>query len=170
MLDQGAADLDPAVAQLDDIEPSDPALFEHDAHWDMFRRLREQDPVHFHPASAYGPYWSITRYDDIVEIDSNWRDFSSAAGAIQLDSEFITGPTADSVPIESIISMDPPKHDQQRKAIVPALSPANLLRRESLVRERTREVLDGLPIGEEFDWVSAVSSELTMMMLATLLG
>jgi len=37
-----------------------------------------------------------------------------------------------------------------------------------LVRERAGQILDSLPIGQEFDWVDLVSKELTAMTLATL--
>jgi len=66
------------------------------------------------------------------------------------------------------IAMDPPKHDVQRKAVTPAVSPANLKRLEPLIRERAAKILDALPIGVEFDWVDKVSIELTAMTLATL--
>ena len=66
------------------------------------------------------------------------------------------------------IAMDPPKHDAQRKTVSPIVSPHNLLNLEPLIRERAGEILDTLPIGEEFDWVDKVSIELTTMTLATL--
>ena len=66
------------------------------------------------------------------------------------------------------IAMDPPKHDAQRKAVSPALSPANIHELEPLIRERAGVILDSLPIGETFDWVDKVSIELTTMTLATL--
>ena len=64
--------------------------------------------------------------------------------------------------------MDPPIHDQQRKVVTPAVAPVRLANLESLIRDRTVEVLDSLPVGEAFDWVDKVSIELTTRMLATL--
>jgi cytochrome P450 len=66
------------------------------------------------------------------------------------------------------IAMDPPKHDEQRKAVQPVVAPANLQRMEGLIRERVCRILDSLPLHEEFDWVEKVSIELTTQMLATL--
>eukprot|EP01041_Mallomonas_annulata_P017359 gene17359-35795_t len=66
------------------------------------------------------------------------------------------------------IAMDPPKHDVQRKAVTPAVSPMNLAVMAPQIRERAGQILDSLPIGEEFDWVERVSKELTGMTLATL--
>jgi cytochrome P450 len=68
------------------------------------------------------------------------------------------------------IAMDPPKHDAQRKTVSPAVSPHSLMQQEPLIRKWAGDILDSLPIGEEFDWVDKVSCELTAMMLATLFG
>jgi cytochrome P450 len=66
------------------------------------------------------------------------------------------------------IAMDPPTHDVQRKTVSPVVAPMNLAKMEGLIRQRVCTILDGLPIGEEFDWVNRVSIELTTQMLATL--
>ena len=68
----------------------------------------------------------------------------------------------------SFISMDQPKHDEQRKVVSPVVAPMNLQRLSGTIRERTQRVLDELPRGEAFDWVDRVSIELTTQMLATL--
>ncbi len=160
---------DPYAIPLDKIDVSDPGMYQRDEHWGLFKRLREEDPVHYCADSAYGPYWSITKYHDILEADSNFKAFSSDHGAIALDSERITGATEDATSIASFISMDPPKHDVQRKIVTPAVAPSNIARLEGLMRERTKRILDSVPIGEDFDWVSTVSIELTLMMLANLI-
>jgi cytochrome P450 len=64
--------------------------------------------------------------------------------------------------------MDGPRHDAHRKTVQPAAAPRNLKVLEPLIRERVIEILDGLPVGETFDWVDRVAIELTTGMLATL--
>ena len=66
------------------------------------------------------------------------------------------------------IAMDPPKHDEQRRVVSPVVAPPNLAKMESLIRSRVIAILEGLPVGEEFNWVDKVSIELTTQMLATL--
>jgi cytochrome P450 len=152
---------------LDQIDVSLGSRFEADTHWPFFERLRAEDPVHYTPADAaqvdVGAYWSVTRFDDIVDIEANHEAFSSA-GSISLydgNSEF---------ELPMFIAMDPPRHDDQRKTIMPVVSTENLTRLEPLIRERAGKILDELPIGETFDWVDRVSIELTCQMLATLFG
>ncbi len=147
---------------LDQLNPAQPALFEADAMWPVFERLRKEDPVHHTAESEFGPYWSITRYADVMAVDIDHEAFSSADGVALPDG------TAGGELLPSFIAMDPPTHDQQRKAVSPAVSPMSLQRLEPLIRERAGQILDDLPIGEEFDWVDRVSRELTAMTLATL--
>jgi cytochrome P450 len=152
---------DPYSLELESLDPSIPHLFEQQAHWDYFKRLREEDPVHFVDSEEFGPYWSITKFQDIVYVDSHHDQFSSEPSIV------IGEPELDFEP-PMFIAMDPPKHDLQRAAVTPAVKPAKLADHEGLIRERVCEVLDSLPIGEEFNWVDKVSIELTTRMLATL--
>ena len=96
-----------------------------------------------------------------MEVDSNWQDFSSEPAITIIDPE-------EDFPLPMFIAMDPPKHDDQRKTVQGSVAPANLKNLESTIRGRVQTVLDGLPVGEEFDWVDRVSIELTTQMLATL--
>ena len=149
---------------LDQINPAQPALFKANEMWWNFERLRAEDPVHLTPESEFGPYWSITRYNDIMAVDTNHQVFSSEPGITIGSGNDPDGGA------NMFISMDPPKHDVQRKTVSPAVSPMNLQLLEPLIRERAAKILDALPIGEQFDWVDKVSMELTAMTLATLFG
>ena len=146
---------------IDKVDPSEAALFEHNVHHEVFRRLRREDPVHFLPDSAFGPYWSITKFQDIVTVDSNHKVFSS-------QPSIVIGDPTDNFQPPMFIAMDQPKHDVQRRAAQPAVAPTQLSELEALIRERVCTILDSLPVGEEFNWVEKVSVELTTQMLATL--
>jgi cytochrome P450 len=159
---KGQANADPYSIPLDEIDVSDSLIFETDTLWGYFERLRKEDPVHYCAESEFGPYWSITRFDDIVYVEKNPEIFSSA------HSITLGDPDPD-FPLEpGFISMDGPKHNAHRKVVQPVASPRNLKVLEPLIRERVSEILDGLPVGETFDWVDRVSIELTTGMLATL--
>ena len=63
---------------LDKIDVSDPRLYYDDIWRPYFERLRREDPVHFTPESPYGPYWAVTKYRDIVQVEVNHKVFSSS--------------------------------------------------------------------------------------------
>ena len=147
---------------LAQINPAQPKLFQDNVMWPYFDRLRQEDPIHYTAEHEFGPYWSITKYNDIMAVDTNHQVFSSEGGIT------IANQGGDQGPLPMFIAMDPPKHDVQRKTVSPAVSPTNLATLEPLIRERAATILDSLPIGVEFDWVDKVSMELTAMTLATL--
>ena len=146
---------------LEEINVANPILFKNDAMWPYFERLRKEDPVHYCAEHEFGPYWSVTKYKDIMAVDTNHAAFSSEPSITIADPK-------DDIRFPMFIAMDPPKHDAQRKVVTPVVSPANLEYLEPIIRERAGKILDSLPRGEVFDWVDKVSIELTTMTLATL--
>jgi len=56
---------------LDEIDVAVDERFVADTFWPFFERLRHEDPVHFTKESAFGPYWSVTRYNDIMTVETN---------------------------------------------------------------------------------------------------
>ncbi|MDB5522089.1 MAG: cytochrome, partial [Tardiphaga sp.] len=149
---------------LDEFNPGDPALFRDDTHWPYFERLRAEEPVHYCRDSQFGPYWSITKYNDIMSVETNHAAFSSAAG--------LGGITIRDAGVDyrrpSFIAMDPPTHSAQRKTVAPMFTPTHMDALSDSIRARAGQVLDSLPRNETFDWVDRVSVELTTQMLAAL--
>ena len=154
---------------LADVNPANPKLFSEERILPLFEQMRAEQPVHYCKDSAYGPFWSVTRHADIMAVDKNHQEFSSDAifGGIMIDDDIVGDPDGDFF-VKSFITMDPPEHGPQRKAVSKIAAPTSLSSFEGLIRERTQGLLDTLPVGEEFDWVESVSVELTTMMLATL--
>lgn len=149
---------------LSEFDVSNPKLFQDNTVETYFARLRAEEPVHYCPKSKFGSYWSVTKYRDIISVDSNHKVYSSEAS--------LGGPTLidgrESFQRDRFMAMDPPKHGEQRKVVAPVVGPANLAKMESVIRERAEAILDGLPINVEFDWVDRVSIELTTQILAML--
>ena len=155
----------PPASEVDlaTMDVSDPELWRRNLIWDRFQRLRDEDPVHHCPDSFSGAYWSVTRYADIMKVDTTPGVFSSDShngGIVIFD--------ADPNYPAGFISMDEPQHALHRATVQPIVGPEFLRQFEVLIRERTCDLLDSLPRGEAFDWVDRVSVELTTMMLATL--
>jgi cytochrome P450 len=149
---------------LEQIDVSDPKLYQDDVYHPYFERLRREAPVHYRKDGKYGSFWSVTKFKEIMQVETSPQIYSSEArlGGISITDR----------PMEfrrsSFISMDPPRHDAQRKVVSPIVAPANLNNMSGIIRERVCKVLDELPRNETFDWVQRVSIELTTLMLTTL--
>jgi len=157
-----AADIpDPWSIPLETLDVSKAEIFQNNLHGEYFRRLRQEDPVHYCPDSPFGPYWSITKYNDIMAVDSNNKVFSS-------HRDIVIGDAPADFTTPMFIAMDGQKHVEQRLAAAPAVAPSQLSDIEALIRERVCKILDDLPVNQEINWVEHVSKELTTQMLATL--
>ena len=153
----------PKASEIDlaTFDITDPELWRQGVYWDYFARMRKEAPVNYCPESPFGPYWSVTTYKDIMTVDTTHGIFSSEGGITVVDQD-------EDFQLPMFIAMDPPKHDLQRKTVQSIVGPDNLKTFEALIRSRTNDLFDNLPVGEPFDWVDKVSIELTTMMLATL--
>ena len=157
-----------SASSLASIDVSVSEIWSENSFAPLFARMRAEDPVHFCPESVFGPYWSITRHADIMQVEALAHVFSSSytLGGITIlgDGEPIWGD--DILPM--FIAMDRPEHTGQRRAVAPAFTPSEMERLAPSLRARTEATIDALPVGEEFDWVDRVSIELTTQMLAIL--
>ena len=153
--------LDRAITPID---VSNTDLYVEDRWREPFARLRAEMPVSFCPDSPFGPYWSVVTHDLIREVEAKPHIFSSSYEYGGITIEDMQGDRA----LPNFIAMDGAKHGAQRRTVAPAFNPSEIVRREAEIRRRTTELMTGLPIGEAFNWVDAVSTELTIGMLAIL--
>jgi cytochrome P450 len=149
---------------LEQFDVGHPDLFRDYTFWPYFERLRKEEPVHFCANGVFGSYWSVTKYKDIMDVETNHAVFSSASN--------LGGITIRDVPTEyrreSFLAMDQPRHGPQRKTVAPMFTPTHLDNLTVNIRQRSASCLDNLPTNETFDWVDKVSVELTTQMLAVL--
>src|ERR1700751_1408412 len=133
----------------DTIDVSVPELYRAEVSQPYFERWRREDPFHYCADSKFGPYWSVTRYKDIMKVAVNHQVFSSKweLGGLRLEDQ------VQGYERPSFIQMDEPDHGQRRMAGSPVVAPSNLQRMEGLIRERTTQVLAALPRDCTFNWV-----------------
>ena len=101
---------DPYAMPIDKIDLAHPGIWQENEFLPFLKRLREEAPVHYCAESATGPYWSVMKYKDIMTVDTSPHIYSSepTIGIVDSFEEFT---------VPSFISMDPPKHDEQRRVV-----------------------------------------------------
>ncbi len=159
---------DPYAIPLEQIDVSNPRLYQANVIGPYFERLRRESPVHYCANSDYGPFWSLTKYQDIVAVNANDQAFSCSyekgGHILGYDKLF----RRHGVDARMFQSTDPPLHTAQRKAIAPIVARASVREMENVMRAHCGRILDALPVGGVFNWVELVSIELTTQILATL--
>ena len=149
---------------VDPLDVSRAELYRDDTWPTPFKRLRAEAPVYRCENSDYGPYWSVSTYKPIVEVESLPDVYSSEKGGITIADAILDS----DVRMPMFIARDRPVHTGQRRAVAPAFTPSEMARMSADIRRRTGEILDSLDWNKRFDWVDTVSIELTTQMLAIL--
>jgi cytochrome P450 len=164
MLARPRNDYDVSAIPLRDLNPSQEESWIDNSNLAIFKRLRAEAPVHWTRSPTWGEFWSVTRYQDIMSVDTNHGVFSSdvsngGVGITNMPKEFV---------MPMFLASDPPKHTHQRLTVAPIFAPQRIVYLEKVIRERAGKLLDEVPVNEPFDWVDRISIELTTQMLTTL--
>ncbi len=130
--------------------------------YDTYRRLRDERPV-YHNAT-YG-FYALSRWDDVVNASRDWRTYSSTHG-VDLASL-----TSGEMPIyESLIMMDPPKHDRLRALVSRVFTPRAVAKLEPMIREVVCGFLDQLGDRRDIDLVAEFSALFPVEIISRMLG
>lgn len=168
-----------------EFDPFAPASW-HDP-YPTYRRLRDEAPVHYSPRSDV---YCISRYDDVVSALRRPEDFSSAAAFDVLFRQITADPGWRDLiefarfmlrarvgvsmltkgPTESILTLDPPRHDVLRGIVNRGFTP----RRVASWQPRIAAIVEGcmakLHSGAPFDAVHDLAIPVPMEVIADILG
>jgi len=126
--------------------------------WSAYRWLRENDPVHWDPIHKL---WGISRYEDIVEIEKNWKVFTSEDGS---------RPATDQRDDTSMINRDDPDHQQQRMLVARQFTPRAVKLIEGKIRSIVNELIDDVAADGECEAIESLASPLPAILIGDKLG
>ncbi len=133
---------------------------------DFFTYLRREAPVWWHEPTEFTPngvgFWVVSRYDDVVAVFKDAETYSSELGGTQIYDGKGMG--------YQLNQTDDPKHRRLRALVNKGFTPRMIGQLEGNLRERARRILDGVPLGETFDFVPAVARELPLQAICSILG
>ena len=150
-------------ASIEAINPADSAIFFCDQQNRLFARLRVESPIHCCRQSAYGAFWSITKYKHIVEIENNPSLFSSEQGFTLLDP-------APGMQRRSFMRMDPPEHQHTRRYFSSLASRDKLVKLQDFIGETVDNALDAVPCDRSIDWVNKVAAVISRNVFTHVMG
>jgi len=136
----------------------DPTLYVRGVAHDVFRWLRENDPVHRDDINGI---WVVSKYDDISYVERQPELFCSAKGVRP------KGGGADSL---SIVSMDDPEHARQRRLVSRGFTGARITGLLDHIRELARGLVDSVAARGSCDFVDEIAKPLPLIVIAEMLG
>ena len=146
----------------------EPSTYAHGFPYEVFRELRDSDPVshHDHPAWEHG-YWAVTRHADVQRVSRDWNGFRNAPNPFLPDRAEYGDDAGSSL---LMISLDPPEHTKLRKLISAGFTPRRINDLAVRVKERVDSVIDSIAERGECDLVRDVALWLPLHAIADLVG
>jgi cytochrome P450 len=149
-----------------DIDLLDPKHYVEGQPYDLYRQLRETDPVHWHEESYGGPgYFALTRYADIKAVETDSETFANAPTTLINDDARIGDETH-----QHLIFSDPPHHTGHRKFLSPELSVLAVRSGEDRLQELVNDIIDRVIEKGECDFVEDIAGRMASFVMADLIG
>lgn len=166
--------IDPVIdwTQLDNslLDPDYYVGFDYHA---GFSQLRTEDPVRWVQDERYGKaYWAITRYDDINEVLTNGRDFSSRwQSRVPRTPQRITPEQRHEQGIDvRITELDAPVHDLYRRPVNKHFSVPKIATMRGEIEQIVDDIIDAVAEKGECDLVEDIAAELPVRVILNMLG
>jgi len=149
---------------------TDPGFFVDGDPHQLWKHLRAEDPVHW-TQGLVKPFWSITRYEDIVGIFAEPNTFSSQRGLIIPSSPEMEQLTPEMMGAgEMMIMTDPPLHGAMRRGFNRLFLPRPVGKYESPGQQLVAEILDEAMTMGSCDFVVDVAAKLPMAFICEIMG
>ena len=133
----------------------------------LFRRLREEDPVHWDP---FLHAWVVTRYADVLEVlhtfSADRTPTPQQLSAMGLDH---LGPIAQLM-VKQMLFMDASAHTRLRGLASVAFTPARVNALKSHIEEIVNDLLDSVQDRGEMDVITDLAEPLPAIVTAEMLG
>ncbi len=147
------------------VDLTDPDVYLAGVPHATFDRLRREDPVSWWDEADGSGFWSVTRYQDIIELNRDFRTFTSEHGIRleEMDDE-------ETEARRTLMELDPPEHTRLRRLVQGGFTRRMVQSYEDAIRLLTQSVLDEALARGRFDFVTDVARQLPMRMLGRLIG
>ena len=125
----------------------------------FYKTLRDEHPCYF---SESAKTWILSRYEDIANACSDWKTYTSSKGNLMDELPNRAGGT--------LGTTDPPRHDQMRACIQHAFSRRSIDGLSGPIAASATAAMDDVLEKKSFDFVTEVSTRVTIDVLFTLLS
>src|ERR1700677_818008 len=157
---QTAADITP-------VDLSDSRSFVPGVPHAWFAYLRQHDPVHWQEEPGGPGYWAVTKYHDCVTVNREFERFSSAARGVM---PFEMGEDELAQQSLMMLNMDPPLHTRYRRLVNKGFTPRMVRDLEQSIHRSADAIIDQVSAAGTADFVTDLSAELPLQVIAELLG
>ena len=152
---------------LDDVDLFNPETFVQGVPHHIFKLLRKEAPVFWHPEPEGPGFWVITKHEDVDHVSMHPETFSSGKGG-----SFIVDPPPEAGAVLGLLllNQDAPQHTRYRRLVSRAFTPKLVLSLEPHIRDVTNGIIDKIADKGECDFVTDIAADLPLQAIALLIG
>ena len=147
----------------------------------IFAQLRKEDPVHWTAPEGFRPYWAITKYADILEIERLNDKFLNEPRTTLLNAQtekdlagMWGGPdpkTGRVEPFRTLVHMDNPDHRAYRGLTQAWFMPPNLKKLDARMAELAKRYVDRMmELGPTCDFTRDIAMWYPLHVIMSILG
>lgn len=147
------------------VDLSSQDAFQEGAPYVTFERMRQEEPIAWCEEADGKGFWSVTRHEDVLRLNKDFKALSSAKGIRmedQSEDEYEARKTFQET--------DPPQHTHIRMLLNEAFSRKKIADFEDQIRTITAELIEKCLEMGEFDATVEIARQLPMRMLGQILG
>jgi cytochrome P450 len=130
---------------------------------ELFRHLREHEPLHWNDEPNGPGFWSLTRYADLMKAIEDPVTFVNGEGT-QIPSRRVEGHTP------TVHNTDPPRHTQLRKVATAHLRAVKIREWQELIDRSVTNILDAMAEKDSVEFVESAAALLPIQVLGQVLG
>ncbi len=155
--------------RIEDNDLANLDVFVRGGQHEIWRRMRAEEPIHWNPGNdRFIPFWSVTRYADLIAVSRDTTTYSSQQGismaANPADPATMVGAG------KMLIIMDPPRHVRLRRLVNKGFTPRATALLEPSVREITNTIIDDVAPRGSCDFVTDVAALLPLAVICSMMG
>jgi len=141
----------------------------------LFGRLRREDPVHWTQPDGYRPFWTITKYADIIEIERQPDRFINAPRtkllSIEFESKVKEAMSGKPMLVRALPQMDNPDHAKYQKLTHAWFQPRHIRTLSERMAALAKDSVDRLvAMGSACDFYNDIAIYYPLRVLMTILG
>jgi len=155
-----------APLRLVDVDLTNLDQFAHADMHEVWRLLRAEAPVFWtNGTPTYPGFWSLTKYEGILEVSRDPVTFGSSGG-IQLTTDPRTSHSLG----KSMITSDPPRHAHLRQLVNKGFTPRMVTMLEPQIRGITVSILEEAARQARADFVGDIAARLPLAVICGMMG
>tara|TARA_B110000503_G_scaffold55185_1_gene88567 strand:+ start:15669 stop:16910 length:1242 start_codon:yes stop_codon:yes gene_type:complete len=141
---------------------------------DLFRQLREQDPVSRVEHPDFEPFWAITKHEDIKAISQNNAAFLNNPRTVLIQREFeraLLEKFGTRNGLETLIHMDDPKHKKLRNVTRDWFKPGPIGKLHGDIKVIAKQYVDKMEaMGGDCDFVKDIALLYPLRVIMSIIG